>query len=168
MKSLKRISSLIVMLLFMASFSQCSTAQKLQKKAPFELGEVYAQEWVAGIKGGGSGINVFIPVSDTSISLDSMFFRRQKVKLEFINGNQMQYVGRFSTEFNEPNDIILSSDMKEESKNKVPKLKKEMPFEINDDECIITYKKGDKTMYYKISNIIIKKLHYPSASPNGQ
>ncbi len=153
----------------MASFSQCSSAQKLQKKAPIEFGEAYAQKWVAGVQGGGSGINVFIPVKDTSVPLDSMFFRDQKVKLEFIDADQALYVGRFRTDFNQKEDIILSSDMKEESKNKLPKLKEDMPFEFNDDECIITYRKGDKTMYYKISNIKMQQpLHYPSAPSNGQ
>jgi hypothetical protein len=169
MKSLKRISTLIVMLVLMASFSQCSSAQKLQKKAPVEFGQCYAEKWVAGVKGGGSGINVFIPVKDTSITLDSMFFRGQKVKLEFTNGDQAFYVGRFLTDFNQSSDLILSSDMKEESKNQLPKLKEEMPFEFNDDECVISYRKGDQTLYYKISNIKIEQpLHYPSAPQNRQ
>ena len=59
--------------------------------------------------------------------------------------------------------------MKEESKNRLPIFKEEMPFELNADECIITYREGDKTLYYKISNIEMKEpLYYPSASPNGQ
>jgi hypothetical protein len=169
MKLLKKISSLFAMLMLMASFSQCSTAQKLQKKAPLEFGEAYAQKWVAGVQGGGSGITVFIPVENNSIPLDSMFFRGQKVKLEFIKRNQLLYVGRFSTDINQQKDIILSSDMKEESKNRLPKFKEEMPFEFNDDECIITYRKGEQTLYYKISNIKMKEpLNYPDASPNGQ
>ncbi|WCO01613.1 hypothetical protein [Psychroserpens ponticola] len=169
MKSIKRISFLIVMLILMVSFSQCSTAQKLQKNAPIEFGETYAQKWVAGVKGGGSGITVYIPVKDDSVVLDSVFFRGQKAKLEFKKGNQALYVGRFSTDFNKRNDIILSSEMKEESKNRLPKLKEKMPFKFNDDECIISYRKGNKTMYYKISNIKMEEpLHYPSAPPNGQ
>lgn len=169
MKLFKQISSLIGMLFLMASFSQCSTAQKLQKKAPIEFGETYAQEWVAGIKGGGSGINVFVPVNDTSIPLDSMFFRGQKVKLEFIKGKQALYVGRFLTVVNQNQDIILSSDMKEEAKNKLPKLKADIPFDIDDNECIVTYLKGDKTLYFIISNIKMEQpLHYPSAPPKGQ
>jgi len=153
----------------MTSFSKCSTAQKLQKEAPLSFGEVYAQTWVAGIKGGGSGINVFIPVEDNSVVLDSMFFRGQKVKMEFNKQVKLMYIGRFLTEFNQQKDIILSSDMKEESKNKSPILKEEMPFELNDDECIVSYIKGGKTLYYKISNIKMEQpLHYPSAPSNGQ
>jgi exonuclease VII large subunit len=152
----------------MASFLQCSTAQKLQKDAPVEFGQVYAQKWVAGVEGGGSGIHVFIPVKDTSVVLDSMFFRGQKVKLEFSNGDQSFYVGRFRTHFNQKSEMILSSDMKEEAKNELPILIEKMPFEFNDDECVVTYQKGNQTLYYKISNIKIEQpLHYPSA-PNGQ
>ncbi|WP_152611371.1 hypothetical protein [Psychroserpens mesophilus] len=170
MKSFNRISFLIVMFLLVASFSQCSTAQKLQKNPPVELGQVYAQNWVAGIKGGGSGFNVFIPVKDTSVVLDSIFFRGQKAGLEFNDsGDQTFYVGRFQSDFNQKEDLILSSDMKEESKNKLPTLKDEMPFEFHDDECVITYREGDQTLYYKISNIKMEQpLHYPSAPPNGQ
>lgn len=171
MKSFKQISSLIVILVILASFSQCSSAQKLQEKPPIEFGETYAQKWVAGIRGGGSGINVFIPVKDTSVTLDSIYFRGQKEQLEFVKRDQTMYmyVGRFLTDLNQPKDIILSSDLKEESKNRLPKVKEKMPFEFNDDECIITYRKENKTMYLKISNIkMVQPLYYPSASPNGQ
>jgi hypothetical protein len=169
MKSLKQISSLIIILVILVSFSQCSTAQKLQEKPPIGLGETYAQKWVAGVKGGGSGINVFIPVKDTSVTLDSIYFRGQKEQLEFVKREQALYVGRFRTDLNQSKDLILSSDMKEESKNRLPKLKEKLPFEFNDDECIITYRKGGKTMYYKISNIKMEEpLNYPSAPPNRQ
>jgi hypothetical protein len=169
MKSLHPILSFLTMLVLMVSLSHCTTAQKLQKKAPIEFGKTYAQEWVAGVQGGGSGINVFVPVKDTSITLDSMFFRGQKVKLEFIQGEQALYVGRFLTDFNQSKGLILSSDMKEESKNKLPKLKEEMPFEFNDDECIISYHKGNQTLYYKISNIKMERpVHYPSTPQNRQ
>ena len=70
---------------------------------------------------------------------------------------------------NQKQDIILSSDMKEEAKNELPQPIEEMPFEINDDECVITYRKGKRTFYYKISNIQMEQpLHYPSAPPKGQ
>ena len=169
MKLLNQISSILVMILLMAGFSNCSSAQKLQKKAPMGLGEAYAQNWVAGVQGGGSGINVFIPIENASIVLDSMFFRGQKVKLEFIKGEQDLYVGRFLTDFNQNQDIILSSDVKEESKNKLPNVKAEMPLEFNDYECIISYQKDNKTLYFKISNIkMVQPLHYPSAPTHGQ
>jgi hypothetical protein len=158
----------MLLLVLMTSFSQCSTAQKLQKKAPIEFGVAYAQEWVAGVQGGGSGINVFIPAENNSLELDSMFFRGQKVKIQLIKEDNT-YVGRFKTSKNQSNDIILSSDMMEESKNKLPKFKTDIPFELNDYECLISYQIDNETLYYKISNIKMEQpLHFPSTPPKGQ
>ena len=68
----------------MISFSQCSTAKKFQKTSPFEIGDVYYQHWVAGIQGGGSGINLFIPLvsNPNNIVLDSIYFKGKQVKPE--------------------------------------------------------------------------------------
>ncbi|MFK7781175.1 hypothetical protein [Psychroserpens sp.] len=169
MKSFKYIFSLLLMLAITTSFSQCSSAQKLEKHAPIAIGEVYAQKWAAGTKKGGSGINVYIPVANNSVVLDSIFFRGQKATLDFVNGNKDVYVGQFYNEENHSQDIILSSDMYEESKNKLPPLIKEAPFELNENECVISYLKNNETLYFKISNIKIKQpLHYPSAPPSRQ
>jgi hypothetical protein len=41
-------------------FSQCSSAQKLQETTPFLVDQIYSQKWIAGVQGGGSGINLFL------------------------------------------------------------------------------------------------------------
>lgn len=169
MKVIKRISSLILMLILMASFSQCSSAQKLQKKAPADFGDVHYLTWTAGVKGGGSGINIYIPVSNTSIVLDSVYFRGKAVKLELVPGNKQEYLGLFRTESNQPKDIILSSDPKEEHANTMPIHTMKIPFELKDDECVVSYIKDNKTQYYKISNIRQEaSINLPSAPPNKQ
>ena len=140
MKLLKQTSFLIVMLILMASFSQCSTAQKLQKNAPTQFGDVYCQKWTAGVKGGGSGLNLFIPAMDKSIQLDSVYFRGKVVKLEVKPGDLTLYIGRFKTEFNQPSDVVMSSDSNEEYGNQLPEKVKIIPFELKDDECVVSYK----------------------------
>jgi hypothetical protein len=169
MKLLKQTSFLIVMLILMASFSQCSTAQKLQKEAPTQFGDVYCQKWTAGIQGGGSGINLFIPIADKSIQLDSAYFRGKSVKLEVKETKEgVIYIGRFKTEFNEPKEIIISSDPKQEYANKLPVKQEEIPFELKDDECVVSYIQEDKPMYYKISNVRQQEpLNYPMAPSNN-
>lgn len=169
MKALKRVSGLTVLLCIMASFSQCSSAQKLQEKAPTKFGEVYCESWVAGVQGGGSGINIFIPVSDTSIKLDSVYFRGQAEKLSTKPQNKQLFIGYFKTEANtQKGDIIMSGNPNEEVGNQMPKLPKKIPFELKDSECVITYKEGETTKYYKIENVVEKQaIAYPSARPNG-
>ncbi|MFD2916991.1 hypothetical protein [Psychroserpens luteus] len=169
MKSLKQISFSMVMLILMASFSQCSTAQKLQEKAPTQFGDVYFQKWTAGVKGGGSGLNLFVPVKDKSVRLDSAYFRGKAVKFEIREANEgLLYVGRFKTEFNQPKqDMIMSSDPNKEYGNQLQKKTSAIPFELKDDECVVSYIKDGKILYYKISNVNEREsLNYPSAPPN--
>ena len=150
-------------------FSGCSSTQKLQEKAPLELGEVYYQTWVAGIQGGGSGINIFIPIESNknNIKLDSVYFKGRQAKLEF--SNKSLFMGRFNSTANLKNDIIMSNEPYAEYGNKAPELPKKNPFNLNDNECVVSYKHINTIKYFKISNILKKEpLLYPSAPPNKQ
>ncbi len=157
MKAIKNILKALLILLAMVSFSKCSTTKKLQNTAPFEIGEVYYQYWTAGVKGEGSGFNLFIPIESTpkNIILDSAYFRGEQSKLESMD--QTLFVGRFKTDTNQKKDIIMSSDPYAEYGNKIPELSKKFPFKLNDRECIVSYKQGSTLKYYKISNIIKKE-----------
>lgn len=167
MKILNRISFLVVMLVLTASFSQCSSAQKLQERAPTQFGDVYCQSWTAGVQGGGSGINIFIPTLDNTVVFDSVYFRGKATKLEVKPNNKQLYIGRFITDTNQPKDIILSSDSSEEYENQMPKKQQTIPFDLKDDECIVSYIKDEQILYYKITNIEQKEpINYPSAPPN--
>ncbi|MDO5972551.1 hypothetical protein [Flavivirga jejuensis] len=148
-------------------YTQCASTQKLENKLPLEIGDVYYQHWVAGVKGGGSGYNLFIPIQSNpkSIVLDSLYFKGQQVKLELKRTSV--FVGRFISEANQKQDIIMSRDPLEEYGNSVPEPSKKTAFKLNDTECVVSYKKGDKTLYYKISNITKKtSTKYPSTSLN--
>ncbi len=157
----------------MTSFSQCSSSKKLQSKVPIEFGEGYFQKWVAGVKGGGSGINIFISINEgvsEEFILDSVYFRGKVAKLEVKPNNKTLYIGRFKTDLNTmKQDIVMSSDSKEEYGNQLPKIEAKIPFDLKDNECVVSYKKGDETQYYKIENIIEKQAEYfPSVPPNRQ
>lgn len=169
MKAMKTILTLLPVITIMIFATNCSTAQKLQKEAPAEFDEVYFKKWTGGVRGGGSGINLFIPVSNTSIELDSVYFRGRAVKLETKPQNKTLFIGRFETDFNQPKDFILSSDPLEEAKNELPKKPTPIPFELENNECVVSYKKNNETLYYKINGIVEKeRQHYPSAPPNRQ
>mgnify|MGYP006945858782 CR=1 FL=1 len=141
----------------MTSFSQCSSAKKLQETTPINLGEVYYQSWVAGVRGGGSGVNVFIPIESNpnNIELDSIYFKGQKSKLEITNSKLA--IGRFLTDANQMEDVIMSIEPQAEYGNKAPELPKKAPFELKEDQCVISYKQGKTIKYYKILNMIRKQ-----------
>lgn len=166
MKVIRQLSNVIAMLILMASFSQCSSAQKLQKKAPVEFGSVYYQNWNSGIKEGGSGLTIFIPVNEISIILDSVYFKGKATKLK-LQSKTLLYVGQFKSGNTQFEDLILSSDAIEEYANKIPKKEDIIPFDIKDNECVVSYIKDDKTLYYKISNVQQREpLNYPSSPPD--
>ena len=153
MKLLKKLTSLFLMLFMISNFSQCRSLQKIEKELPIEIGEVYYQHWIAGVKGGGSGDNLFIPVvsNKNNIILDSVYFKGKQVKLELKNNSM--YVGRFASKINRKQDIILSNEPYAEYGNPVPEVPKKIPFDLRESECIVTFQEGNETRYYKISNI---------------
>ncbi len=164
MKKIKQTSLFLLLFILVIFISKCSSAQKLQGKIPLETGIVYYQTWIAGIKGGGSGVNLYIPIISNAnkIELDSVYFHGKAAKLEAYSDSL--FIGRFKTNINQKKDMILSSDPLQEYGNQVPKLEKEIPFKLKENQCVISYKEGNKIKYYKIENIKKKELPaYPSA-----
>lgn len=164
MKDIKFFKYWVYLIFLYLAFLNCSSAQKIQNSIPIEFGDVYYQHWVAGVQGGGSGINVFINVvsNNKNIELDSIYFQGKVSKLE--EGNNSLFIGRFKTTANQREDLILSSNPKEEYGNQIRKSKKDIPFELKDNQCIISYKEGGKIKYFMIEDVKNRKLlAYPSS-----
>lgn len=138
-------------------FLQCSSTQKLQENVSFKVEQPYFQKWVAGVKNGGSGINIFIPVTNlkTNITLDSLYFRGHKVLLETKPNNPNLFIGRILTEANQNEDFS-------------PKAEAEIPFDLKENEAVIIYTENDKKKYYKIENIKEKQAEYFPSTPPKQ
>lgn len=138
-------------------FLQCSSTQKLQENVSFKVEQPYFQKWVAGVKNGGSGINIFIPVTNlkTNITLDSLYFRGHKVLLETKPNNPNLFIGRILTEANQNEDFS-------------PKTEAEIPFDLKENEAVIIYTENDKKKYYKIENIKEKQAEYFPSTPPKQ
>ena len=169
---MKYLANLILFTFVLTCFTQCSSAQKLEKEIPFKIGSAYFQNWVAGIEGGGSGINIFIPIEGKSqdrIELDSVYFRGKASKLETKPNNPDLFIGRFSTVFNQKRDLIMSNKPNAEYGNEAQKINIKIPFDLKDDECVVSYKEGNKIKYFRIVNVVEKRpVQYPSAPPNKQ
>ncbi|OED34941.1 hypothetical protein AB832_06655 [Flavobacteriaceae bacterium (ex Bugula neritina AB1)] len=164
MKHLKSIVTKISMVGILAIFTQCATSQKVDKAAPVSFKSPYFQKWVAGVQGGGSGFNVYLPLSsETDIELNEIYFRGKKVEL-LLRSDKPVYVGRYTDPNSVKRDKIMSSDPKEEFKNQVPVIEEKIPFELKGNECIIGYTKEGKKGYFKLDTLKEKEiLAYPSA-----
>lgn len=160
----KKTTFFIFTTLLAFSVLQCSSAKKLEEQQPFKIGDVYYQDWVSGIEGGGSGSNIFISIQSNSnnIILESVYFQGKEARLELKNNTV--FIGRFYGNANKPRDIVMSSNPLAEYGNKVPELsQKKMTFQLKDNECVVSYKIEGKLRYFKINNVLKKEVaRYPS------
>lgn len=156
-----------VLVIILTGFSNCAGSKKLQETLPFPLGEVYAQKWSGGARGSGSGINFFLAVDNLpeGLQLDSVYFRGKKEALQPEKASKGQlFVGRFSNTKAEKHDLIMHADPKKEVGNKPHTVSEKMPFEVSDDQAVISYRYKKKQYYYKIEKVVEKRAEaYPSA-----
>lgn len=165
MKTQKQFLGFILITVILISFTQCSSAQKIQDQASFELDQIVYQKWVSGVQGGGSGINLTIPVTSNinKVVFDSIYFRGYQAKIE---GTNPEYVAHIKTEINQKNDLNMSSKAQEEFGNVTPKEVINFPFNFADNECVISYIENNTTKYFKVNNLLEKpRAEYPSAPP---
>ncbi|MEW7289494.1 hypothetical protein [Aquimarina sp. 2304DJ70-9] len=150
------ITKIAILLVILASFTQCATSQNVDKKAPIVIKDPYFQKWVAGLEGAGSGFTLFIPVEeDANIVLNYAYFRGKKVDLKL--NNESIYVGRY-TNPNTNRSLIMSDDPKEEFKNKAPIIEEKIPFQLTVNECIIAFTKNNKEGFFKTEDVSEKKV----------
>ena len=63
----------------------------------------------------------------------------------------------------------MSSNRLTEYGNKVPNLLKTSPFQLNEDEYVVSYKFKNKVRYFKIDKILKKETrNFMSAPPRKQ
>ena len=160
MKTSRKLLKLLFLGLISVSFSQCASTMKLQKESPITFGEVYSKSWIAGVKGGGSGTNLFIETKTEGILLDSVYFRGKTSKLKTKPNNKFVFIGRFLSTSNTKKNLLS-----EDSDDIRPEVK-DFPFQLEDNECVVTYMHEGKINYYKISNIIERQTDaLPMSAP---
>jgi len=159
MKLIRKTFRFLSLAIISVSFAQCASTMKLQKEAPTNFGEVYCQSWVAGVKGGGSGTNIFIETQSNDLVLDSVYFRGKVSKLETKPGNKQLYIGRYlSTSNTEKYNFETTSSDKGNDED--------FPFKLADSECVVSFTEDGKTKYYKLDNVIERQTDaLPMSTP---
>ena len=150
---MKAVLNIILGSIVLFSFAQCGNCKemtyKLQDDSTFTISKATFKEWVAGIAGGGSGVNAVFSFSnlDTDkIVIDSVFFRGLVSKIE---KKPTVYVARFKTNINNREDLIMHGKTDQEYGNKPPTMNSKFPFVLEDDEAVISYKEKGKIKYFK-------------------
>ena len=145
----------ILYIFFATTLISCNSTETIVQEN--NLSASY-QTWVAGVRGGGSGINFYVDLTSElpiHIELKRVIFRGYEVPFEKQDnlhfqamiktpGNQQKY-----EEDNAPNVTSPKNDTK-----------------LQDNEAILVFSKKGKEYQQKITNVIEKpSLEYPSAKP---
>ena len=147
-----KILKLIGIALLTFSFTNCGCA-KFDKNPPFTITEANYNNWIGG-QPGVSGTKIMIGYTSTkNIEFDSIFFINKATKVElYSNENKTFLIGHYSTSNTEKHNLVMDADTRKEINNKPPHQEK-IPFELKENEAVISYKEDGKTNYFKIENV---------------
>ena len=144
MKAMKTLGILI----FILGFTQCKST-KFDSNPPFTVEKSSFNNWVGG-QPGVSGTRVEIYLTDkVDITFESLFFKNKKTNIEIREKKGKTFLtAHYDT--SKRNDMVLESDIKKETVNKLPE---DFPFKLKENEAVISFKEGTKTKYVKIVDI---------------
>jgi len=163
-----KITITLITLLLLSSCGSGNTytsSHIFKQYPPFAVEAASYQQWVAGTPQGGSGVNVFINFSqiEQGVIFKEIYFRGKKTEVVTSAAVRVQYVGYFKNGSRQ--DVIMDSNVLKEAVNTPPE---KIPFQLYDDEAVISYEYAGEISYYKIENIEHKEmLAYPAGNPKG-
>ena len=140
-------------LLILMSFSNCANGKQLQEDPPKAVKEAYYTTWTGGVRGSGSGYNLFIPVAaDLEIEMDTVYFRGRKGVLEKELSEPNLYVARFINP-GKTKDLVMHKDPEMEYGNEPPVIIEKIPFELEEGEAVVRYTKDGVEKFFRLKNI---------------
>ncbi|AFL80666.1 hypothetical protein Aeqsu_1170 [Aequorivita sublithincola DSM 14238] len=167
---MKTIAIILTLPILLFALSNCGGAQNIEKNLefsqnpPFKVVDAFYQDWVAGVKEGGSGTNVHITFSEKedNVVIQNIYFRNQILEAKGNINEPNKYVGYLRHD--KQRDIVMDNDPIKEAQN-TPSI--DFPFQLADNQAVVEYWINGKKNYFKISNLTKKDLiPYPQANPN--
>ena len=136
-------------------FFGCANTYKLEKTSDFNFSESYYSSWSSGVRGGGSGFNIFLVIAENSRfnvdnnKLEGIYFKGKYVKLKYQGDNKYQ---AFIKENNNADTLEFEGFPKNK---KVVTKQEKIPFILKNNEVVIHYSMNEKQHYIK--TILTKK-----------
>lgn len=164
----------IIVLFFSLSMVSCNCTKDsianeneiIEKKEVTEqefklpLQEVYYQKWIAGVKGGGSGIDLYLELQkplEKGVALEKVKFESYEAFFEKVS--EKIYIAHIKTTLNE---LVLDENPKKEYGNQAPVST------LKPNEAIIFFTVNGKQLSQHIENVKEKELlAYPSSKPQN-
>jgi hypothetical protein len=144
----------LLLLLFSITIISCSS----QKKALQETLQASFETWVAGVRGGGSGINFYVDLKtplSKEIELKKVIFRGYEATFEKIDA--LHFIARIKTEGNQQKFDGDDSQIYTSPKNALT---------LAENEAMLLFSEKEKEINVKMKQVTEKPmLEYPSAKP---
>jgi hypothetical protein len=144
-----------VSILFLILVTSCSSQDRVIKESTISASY---QTWVAGVRGGGSGINFYLELISelpSNVELKRVIFRGFEVPFE--KQDNIHFQAMIKTAANQQNEQLNDLQIYTSPKNALI---------LAEDEAVLVFLKNGKEYQQKISNVKEKPgLEYPSARP---
>ena len=147
---------IFISFLLIVTFAGCGGANqyKIEKTSTITFKEAYYNYYTAGVKGGGSGFNIFLIQNENSnnIELKGIYFQGKYAELKFQGDNK--YQSYIKGDYNWQEDVIVGEKKKEE---KIETIEETFPFKLSENEAVVSFFHYGKLKYNKI-HLIKKEL----------
>ncbi|QDZ20033.1 hypothetical protein HOP50_03g25520 [Chloropicon primus] len=128
-----------------------------------EVKEFYAQDWVAGVCGGGSGTNVHFTCNcGEDLQLERVYYKKGVANVQK-KGNG-SYVARFRGKANSFEEMERMRGLRdpdaEERRPRPPSPQVVIPCDISEGQAVITYKRGSQGEegHFKVDRVEVREL----------
>jgi len=138
-------------LVLLLSLIQCKTIKTKQQSQPtITIENATYLDWVGG-QPGVLGTRVQFAIKEQGIKPDSLYFHKRVVKIDIKQTNKGAiWVANYTKETAPDRQMCIATE--DEYGNKAPLMQK-FPFDLKEDEAMLSYFVENKKYYYKISPI---------------
>ena len=155
MKKYKFLSFLVI-----AVIMGCANTYKLEKKSNLNFTESYFKSWSSGVKDGGSGYSIFLlldknfDLKNNKTEIKGIYFKEKYASIKAQGENKFQAFVKDGSIVN----VIVEKGKKEIVETKDDE---KIPFELKENEAVISYLVNDKNKYVKIILNEKKTMDFP-------
>lgn len=148
---------LIGILILAFSITQCASV-KMDNNHPFKIESATYNHVTGGVKGSYNSTNLIINfTAKEAVDFQKVYFQNKITNAVIEQNGDKQYIAaRYKTSSNDRKDIILHADPKQEFGNTPNNPVEKFPFELKENEAMISYAIGEKIHYVKVENIVKK------------
>tara|TARA_B110000238_G_C16098199_1_gene427075 strand:+ start:407 stop:895 length:489 start_codon:yes stop_codon:yes gene_type:complete len=158
-----KVIKLLFILSIVCCFYKCSGTIFVTSPS-FNVDKAFYNKWIGGLPGV-RGVKLELHLKNVDgIVFDSLFFQNKSTKAVVrVLGTKIQLLGHYSTSKRTKTDFILDRNVQKELKNPFPVIQK-TPFNLKENEAVLSYIKGGKRLFFKIENIKrLQSVFFPSA-----